>query len=61
MARPEDPRFRSSTNVAPLESVTVVIMESFSVKYSVEVISGLPNSCVSYVGSDLSATALQSE
>ena len=35
---------------APIESVTVLIMENFSVEYSGEVISGLPNSCLSYAG-----------
>ena len=35
---------------APIESVDLIIMESFPPQYSLEVVSGLPNSCVSYGG-----------
>ncbi len=35
---------------APIESVEVLIMESFPLQYSVIVVSGLPNACVSYGG-----------
>ncbi len=35
---------------APIESVEVLIMESFPPQYSVVVVSGLPNACVSFGG-----------
>ena len=35
---------------APIESVEVLIMESFPPQYSVVVVSGLPNACVSFAG-----------
>lgn len=35
---------------APIESVDILIMESFSVQHSVVVVSGLPNACVSFGG-----------
>lgn len=35
---------------APIESVEVLIMESFPVQYSLVVVSGLPDACVSYGG-----------
>ena len=35
---------------APVESVEVLAMESFPVQYSLVVVSGLPNACVSYSG-----------
>ena len=35
---------------APIESVTVLIMESFPPQYSVVVVSGLPNACVTFAG-----------
>jgi hypothetical protein len=34
----------------PIESVDVLVMESFPVQYSLAVVSGLPNLCVSYGG-----------
>ena len=39
---------------APIESVELLIMESFPLQYSVVVVSGLPNACVSYGGYFLS-------
>jgi len=36
--------------LAPIESVDVLIMESFPVQYSVAVVSGLPNSCATFGG-----------
>ena len=39
---------------APIESVEVLIMESFPPQYSVVVVSGLPNACVSFGGYTLS-------
>ena len=36
--------------LAPIESVEVLIMESFPPQYSVVVVSGLPNACVSFAG-----------
>ncbi len=35
---------------APIESVEILIMESFPVQYSVVVVSGLPNGCVTFGG-----------
>ena len=35
---------------APIERVEILIMESFPVQYSLAVVSGLPNACVSYAG-----------
>ena len=35
---------------APIESVEVLIMESFPPQYSVVVVSGLPNACVTFAG-----------
>lgn len=35
---------------APIESVEVLIMESFPPQYSVVVVSGLPNACFSFAG-----------
>ncbi len=35
---------------APIESVEVLIMESFPPQYSVVAVSGLPNACVSFAG-----------
>jgi len=35
---------------APIESVEVLIMESFPPQYSVVVVSGLPNSCITFGG-----------
>ena len=39
---------------APIVSVEVLVMESFPVQYSLVVVSGLPNACVSYAGYHLS-------
>ncbi len=36
--------------LAPIESVEVLILESFPVQYSLLVVSGLPNSCVTFGG-----------
>ena len=36
--------------LAPIESVEVLVMESFPPQYSLTVVSGLPNACVSYGG-----------
>lgn len=35
---------------APIESVEILILESFPPQYNVTVVSGLPNSCVSFAG-----------
>ena len=35
---------------APIESVEILVMESFPAQYSVRVVSGLPNACVSFGG-----------
>ena len=35
---------------APIESIEVLIMESFPPQYSVVVVSGLPNSCITFGG-----------
>jgi hypothetical protein len=36
--------------LAPIETVDILIMESFPVQYSLVVVSGLPNSCVRFGG-----------
>ena len=36
--------------LAPIESVEVLIMESFPPQYSVDVVSGLPNGCTPFCG-----------
>ena len=49
----EDQRTREPGLVlvqAPIESVEVLIMESFPPQYSAVVVSGLPNACVSFAG-----------
>lgn len=35
---------------APIESIDVLVMESFPPQYSVVVVSGLPNACVTFAG-----------
>jgi len=49
--------------LAPIESVQLLIMESFPVQYSVVVVSGLPNSCASFAGYrlDRDGTTIQVE
>ncbi|MDP3062845.1 MAG: hypothetical protein Q8O40_06510 [Chloroflexota bacterium] len=46
--RPYDPSLVQTP--APIESVEVLIMESFPVKYALVVDSGLPESCISFGG-----------
>jgi inhibitor of cysteine peptidase len=36
--------------LAPIESVEVLVMESFPPRYSLTVVSGLPNGCASFAG-----------
>ncbi|MFQ5872937.1 MAG: hypothetical protein ACE5JL_03945 [Dehalococcoidia bacterium] len=53
----KDPRTHDSDLVqvqAPIESVEVLILESFPPQYNLVVVSGLPNSCVSFAGYFLS-------
>ena len=37
-------------SLAPIESLEISIMESFPLQYSLSVVSGLPNSCISFGG-----------
>jgi hypothetical protein len=42
---------------APTETVEVLVMENFPVQYSLAVVSGLPNTCVSYGGYTMNSTS----
>lgn len=45
---PTDPGFEVVEVLAPIESIQILVLESFPEQYVVQVISGLPNGCATY-------------
>jgi hypothetical protein len=50
---PEDLGFEVVEALAPIESVQIMVLESFPEQYVVQVISGLPNGCATFDRADI--------
>ena len=50
---PVDPGYPTVEELAPIESVDILVMESFPVQYAVHVVSGLPSGCAAFLGTEV--------
>ena len=61
---PVDPGYPTVEELAPIESVDILAMESFPVQYAVSIVSGLPSGCAAFAGAEVverSGTAVRIE
>lgn len=50
---PVDPGYPTVEELAPIESVDILIMESFPPQYSVQIVSGLPSGCAAFLRAEV--------
>jgi hypothetical protein len=50
---PIDPGYPIVQTPAPIESVDILVMESFPPQYGVHIVSGLPSGCASFAGAEV--------
>ena len=50
---PVDPGYPTVEELAPIESVDILVMESFPPQYSVHIVSGLPSGCAQFLGAEV--------
>jgi hypothetical protein len=50
---PVDPGYPTVEELAPIESIEILVMESFPPQYSVQIVSGLPSGCAEFLRSEV--------